>query len=71
MAQQQSPRQPARVLPAHERNGQHSLMTLLGFKKAAEHIDELRLFYLIGCTTIAGRGLCGGSPQCSRQWRRE
>jgi hypothetical protein len=49
MAQPQSPRQPPPVLPVHERNGQHSLLTLLGFKKVAEHIDELQLFYLIGC----------------------
>jgi hypothetical protein len=29
-------------------------MTLLGLKKVAEHIDDLRLFYLIGCAYHRG-----------------
>lgn len=49
MPQQQSRRGPSQGFPVGRRNGQHSILVLLGFKKVAEHIDELRLFYLIGC----------------------
>lgn len=54
MSQQHFLRQPAQALPAHQGNGHLSLVTQLGFKKVAEHIDELRLFYLIGCAYHRG-----------------
>ena len=54
MAQQHSPRQPPQALTAPERNGNTSLVTQLGFKTVSDHIDELGLFYLIGCAYHAG-----------------
>jgi len=54
MDQQHPSRPPSQAIQARETNGGPSLLALLGFTKVAAHINELRLFYLIGCAYHEG-----------------
>jgi hypothetical protein len=60
MGGKKSAKRSSQATPVPARHGPTSLVTLLGFKKVSEHIDDLGLFYLIGCAYHDGAGSLRG-----------